>query len=166
MGRTKASYKLCDGLANHLNEKLLQDVRKSKFSFSVDECKSNARKKFFSILVPYYFDELKRVVVQHYKSASFTIVNAKNLFDYVINSLSEDEIPITNLISNLPDCINYVRGKFAGFELLLRKEAPHLLDIDGDTCHYVHNSWKKFLSPFKKHIQQLLTDLREHLKEI
>ena len=36
--RTKASYKSCDGLANHLNEKLLQDLRKRKFSFNVDEC--------------------------------------------------------------------------------------------------------------------------------
>ena len=59
VGRTKASYKLCEGLANHLNEKLLQDLRKSKFSFNVDECMSNAREKIFSILVSYYSDELK-----------------------------------------------------------------------------------------------------------
>ena len=51
MGRTKASYKLHDGLANHLNEKLLQDFWKSKFSFNVDQCISNAREKLFSILV-------------------------------------------------------------------------------------------------------------------
>ena len=54
---------------------------------------SNARENFFSILVSYYSEELKRVVVQHYKSASFPIMNANNLFDYVINSLREDEIP-------------------------------------------------------------------------
>ena len=176
MGRTKASYKLCDGLANHLNEKLLQDLRKMKFSFNVDECMSNAREIFFSILVSYYSEELKRVVVQHYKSASFPIMNANNLFDYVINSLREDEIPITNLISNLSRSTNYMRQNIAGFESLLRKEAPHLLVMDGDTCHHVHNASKKFLSPFNKHIEQLLsdlrtdmersTDLREYLKEI
>ena len=44
MGGTKASYKLCDGSANHLNEKLLQDLRKSKFSFNVDECQMLQRK--------------------------------------------------------------------------------------------------------------------------
>ena len=82
--------------------------------------------------------------MQHYKSASFTIMNANNLFDYVINSLREDEIPITNLISNLSDSTNYMRGKIAGLESLLRKEAPHLLDIDGDTCHHVHNASKIF----------------------
>ena len=81
--------------------------------------------------------------MQHYTSASFTIVNATNLFDYVINSLREDGICITNLISNLSDSTNYMRGTIAGFELLLRKEAPHLLDIDGDTCHQVHNASKK-----------------------
>ena len=69
-----------------------------------------------------------------------------------------------------------MRGKMAEFQSLLRKEAPHLLDIDGDTCHHVHNASKNFLSPFNKHIEQLLTDLRtdmewstdlrEYLKEI
>ena len=87
--------------------------------------------------------ELKRVVMQHYKSASFTIVNANNLFDYVINSLREDGIPITNLISKLSDSTNYMRLKIARFELLLRKEAPDLLDIIDDTCYYVQNVWKK-----------------------
>ena len=122
MGRTKASYKLCDGLANHLNEKLLQDFRKSKFSFNVDECTSNAREKFFSILVSYYSSELKRVVMQHYKSASFTIVNANNLFNYVINSLTEEEIPITNLISNLLDSTNYMRGKLQDLNRYLERK--------------------------------------------
>ena len=109
MERAKLSYKLCDRSANHLNEKLLQDFLKRKFSFNVDEYMSNVREKFFSILVSYYSDELKRVVVQHYKSASFTIVNANNLFDYVINSVREDEIPLTNLISDLSDSTNYSR---------------------------------------------------------
>ena len=67
---------------------------------------SNAREEIFGILVSYYSNELKRVVVQHYKSASFTTVTASNLFDYVINLLREDEIPITNLISNLSDSTN------------------------------------------------------------
>ena len=107
MERAKLSYKLCDRSANHLNEKLPQDLLKRKFSFNVDECMSNAREKMFSILLSYYSNELKRVVVQNYKSASFTIVNANNLFDYIINSLREDEIPPTNLILDLSDSTNY-----------------------------------------------------------
>ena len=69
-----------------------------------------------------------------------------------------------------------MRGKIAGFESLLRKEAHLLLYIDGDTCHHVYNASKKKLPPFNKHIEQLLTDLRtdmewgtdfrEYLKEI
>ena len=74
---------------------------------------------------------------------AITIVNANNLFDYVINSLREDKIPITNLISNLSDSTNYMRGKIAGFESLLRKEAPHLLDINDDNRHHFYNASKK-----------------------
>ena len=69
-----------------------------------------------------------------------------------------------------------MRGKITGFELLVRKEASHLLYTNGDTCHHIHNTSKKFSSTFNKHIEQLLTDLRtdmewstdlrEYLKEI
>ena len=69
-----------------------------------------------------------------------------------------------------------MRGKITGFELLVRKEAPHLLNTNGGTCHRIHNTSKNFLSTFNKHIEQLLTDLRtdmewstdlrEYLKEI
>ena len=45
--RTKASYKLCDGWANYLNEKL--NLRKNKFSFNVNECMPNAREKMSKI---------------------------------------------------------------------------------------------------------------------
>ena len=103
-------------------------------------------------------------------------MNANNLFDYVIYSLREDGIPITNLISKLSDSTNYMRLKIARFELLLRKEAPDLLDINDDTCYYVQNVSKKPLSSFNKHIEQLFpdlrtniewsNDLREYLKEI
>ena len=47
MRRIKAYCKLYDGLANHLNRKLLQDFRKREFSFNVDECMSNATENVF-----------------------------------------------------------------------------------------------------------------------
>ena len=120
--------------------------------------------KIFSIIVSYFSDDLKRVVVHHYNSKAFAVVNAVNLFNHVKTTLLNDGIPLTNMISNLSDSTNYMRGKVSGFETLLRKEIPHLLNIDGDTCHHAYNSVKKFLSPFQRYIEQLLTDIRTDMQ--
>ena len=61
-------------------------------------------------------------------------MNANNLFGYIINSL-RDEI-------SLVDSNNYMTVKIMEFQSILRTEAPHLLDINGNTCHYVHNTSK------------------------
>ena len=135
-----AAYKLREGLAANINEDLVELLRNVHFSINVDECMSNNYEKVFSVLVSFFSEEQISVVVQHYKSKSFTVVNAKKLYNFVIDTLEADGIQLTNLISTLSDSTNYMRGKVAGFETLMRKAAPHLLDIDGDTCHHAHNT--------------------------
>ena len=39
----------------------------------------------------------------------------------------------------------------------LRKPASHFLDIDWDSCHYVHNIAKCFRKPFKKFLESLFS---------
>ena len=164
MARTTASYKLRDGLASSLFDDIVEDLKSSFFSLNVDECMSNAHEKIFSMIVSYFSEELQRVVVHHYNSHPFVIVNAANLFNHVKSTLLRNGIPFNNLISNLSDSTNYMRGKISGFETLLRKEVPHLLNIDGDTCHHAHNSVKKFIAPFGRYIEQLLTDIRTDMQ--
>ena len=148
MSHMTAAYKLREGLAANINEDLVELLRNAHFSINVDECMSNNYEKVFSVLVSFFSEEQISVVVQHYKSKSFTVVNAKKLYNFVIDTLEADGIQLTNLISTLSDSTNYMRGKVAGFETLMRKAAPHLLDIDGDTCHHGHNTAGKFLKPF------------------
>ena len=164
MSKDAASYKLKEGLAPLLLENLVTDLQNNFFSINVDECFSNANEKVFSITATYFSDDCNYVKLQHYNSAAFTVVNAKTLFDYVKMCFTKDNIPFTNLISDLSDSTNYMRGKKSGFETLLRNEAPHLLDIDGDICHHTHNSVKAFLNPFNSYIEKLLTDLRTDMK--
>ena len=120
--------------------------------------------KVFSVLVSFFSEEQISVVVQHYKSKSFTVVNAKKLYNFVIDTLEADGIQLTNLISTLSNSTNYMRGKVAGFETLMRKAAPHLLDIDGDTCHHAHNTTGKFLKPFGRRVESLCSDMRTDMQ--
>ena len=108
MSRFTASYKLCEGLAATLEDDLIGVLKKSYFSMNVDECMSNSYEKVFSILVSYFSEEYKSVVVQHYKSQSFSVVNAKNLSGFVLESSSADEILLTNVVSILCDSTNYI----------------------------------------------------------
>ncbi|XP_077418071.1 uncharacterized protein LOC144049225 [Vanacampus margaritifer] len=75
------------------------------------------------------------------------------------------------------DSCAVMRGSKSGVETRLREgPAPHLLDIDGDTCHHIHNASKHFCKPFKYEIEGLhndlfndfkwSTDLKEVLQEI
>ena len=135
MSHVTASYKLCGRLAATLEEDLIGVLKKSNFSMNVDECLSNSYEKVLSILVSCCSEEYKSVVIQHYKSQSFPVVNVKNLSGFVLESLSADEIPLIKVVSILCDSTNYMRGKVLGFEMLMRRVIPHL-NIDGDVCHH------------------------------
>ena len=159
MERTTASYKLREGLGLAYHEELVSDLRSSKFSVNLDECFCAKNEKVLSILVAYFNDSLKEVVVKHFASISLVTVNAQTLYDAVIDMFAKDKIPLDNLVSNLSDSTNYMRGKVSGFETKLRGAVPHLLDVDGDICHHVHNVVKKFTGFFDRKVEALLDDI-------
>ncbi len=176
MGRTSASYKMVYGLGAVAEKRLVSDMKKNKFSLNIDECTSNNNNKVVSIMASYFSPESGDTVYHHYRSFTMTDVNAKELTSKVLLCLKEDEIPLENLVSILSDSANYMRGKKGGFETLVRQKAPHLLDIDGDVCHHVHNASKVFCSHFNRIVECLCgdlhtefkysTDLRSYLQEI
>ena len=54
-------------------------------------------------------------------------------------------IPYENLIGVLADSCAFMRGCHNGFQQKLKSEiCPHLIDVDGDACHHMHNIVKKF----------------------
>ena len=113
------------------------------FSINTDECTSNNHRKVFSILVS-YFDEILGVSIgQHCKSASMIEVNALT-FQTIFKLFQDDQIPFQNLVSDLRDSTNYMRGKKSGLEKRRRDKAPQLLNVDGDCCHHVYNSIRVF----------------------
>lgn len=68
-------------------------------------------------------------------------------------------------MSILMDSCNVMRGSKTGLETRIRREkAPHLLDVDGDVCHHVHNAAKAFCKPFNNFIEQLYIDLFNDFK--
>ena len=80
---------------------------------------SNSDKRMFSILVS-YFDEMKvESVVKDYEYIDCKGVNVKKIFAEICKLFNRDEIPCGNLVSELFESTNYIRGKKSGFETKL-----------------------------------------------
>lgn len=159
MERTSATYKLKDGLSYNIENKLIENLKKSFFSLNMDECTSSNMHKVFSILVCFFDEAHLESVVHHLASVDLTVVNSEVLFNFIMKIFDDNGIPKDNLISDLSDSTNYMRGKISGLETRLRAECPQLLDIDGDVCHHVHNTVRLFCKQFGQLVEHLLDDL-------
>ena len=87
-----------------------------------------SHEKVFSILVSFYDEILKKVVIEHYESVECILVNSSTLLHKIDYLFKRDDIPWANLISDLSDNTNYMRGKKSGLETKLREKAPNMLD--------------------------------------
>ena len=72
---------------------------------------------------------------------------------------------MSNIVSTLSDSAAYMRGKISGFETRLRQDVPGLLDIDGDTCHKVHNASKKLCQSFDWYVESMFTNIFNDLTQ-
>ena len=65
----------------------------------------------------------------------------------------------------LMDSFCVMRGSENGFEVKLRENlASHLIGIDGDACHHIHNASNKFTEIFNKHLEVLFWHIYNDLK--
>ncbi len=105
------------------------------------------------MLVSYYDEECNHVVVEH-------LVSAASLEGAMSRFFEVKDIPWSNLISIMLDSCNVMRGSKSGLETRVREKwCQTLLDVDGDSCHHIHNAAKKFAEPFGRYLEQHLTDL-------
>ena len=75
--------------------------------------------------------------------------------------LSKFHLEILFLASVIIQTISVVKS---GLEKQLRDKAPHLLNINGDCCHHVHNSVKAFCQTFNNFVENWIDLLHIHNK--
>ncbi|CAM1291290.1 FBN1 (predicted) [Pycnogonum litorale] len=165
MDRTSASYKMTHGLQKTIMHRTLDSIRQAPFSLNIDESTSSSHKRVLAVLVSYYSDIAKCVVVEHLTSLELIKVNAVSIYDSLVDFFDAHSIPWDNLVSILMDSCAVMRGSKSGLEQRIREtKAPQLLDIDGDICHHVHNASKKFCDPFKYWAEGLFCDIYADFK--
>ena len=165
MKRSSATYKLKHGVARTLTQKTIKAMQAQPFSLNMDEATAANSKKVLTVLVNYMDLTQKRIVTEHLTSIDLVRGDAKTIFAALDEFFKEKEIPWNNLMSILMDSCNVMRGSKAGLETLIRTlRAPHLLDIDGDANHHIHNATKKFCAPFKHWLEGLYTDINNEFQ--
>ncbi|GBN78213.1 hypothetical protein AVEN_45094-1, partial [Araneus ventricosus] len=162
MSRTAASYKMRLGLAKTFMDETAENLRSSKFSLNIDEATSNNFKRVLSVLVSYFSPIQNKVIIEHL--ASVIRVTSESLFKEIVKVFEDHNIPWDNLMSILMDSCNVMRGSKSGLEARIREKTTHLLDIDGDSCHHIHNSAKKLCKPFKGHVEKYFTNVFNDFK--
>ena len=116
--------------------------------------------KVVTVLVSHFNETEKKTVVNHLSSFQVNRLTSENLFAEIDRLFLEFNLPWKNLLSILMDSCRVMRGSKKGLEALIRsRKAPHLLDVDGDTCHHAHNAAKTFCSPFGRHVELMLHSL-------
>ena len=140
-------------------------LRKTFFSFNLDEATSTTHHKVLTILVSYFCELCKEIIVEHLVSVNIPIMNAETVYAAVVDLVKSKEIPWKNLSAMLMDSCSVMRGSKNGFETKIRlRVAPHLLDIDGDSCHHIHNASKIFTKVFDGYLESLYRDIYNDFK--
>lgn len=99
------------------------------------------------MLVSYYHDDMRKVVVEHLGSLEVIKVNTVSLERALCNFFN-DNIPWKILVSMMMDSCRVLRDSKTGIETRIRQmQCPTLLDVNGDSCHHIHNAAKKFAVP-------------------
>ncbi|XP_073727804.1 uncharacterized protein [Misgurnus anguillicaudatus] len=160
LSRTAAAYKVVHGLRFTFSERIFSNTRKYPFSINLDESATNGDKKVLSIQVSYFNPDRKMVDVEHLGSLEIFKVSALKLEKLLVKFFEDNNIPWCNLVIMLMDSCGVMRGSKMGLETRVRQNhCPSLLDVDGDSCHHIHNASKVFAAPFSNHLEQLFGDL-------
>ena len=101
LARTTASYKLRYGLTKGFEDELLEKLRKTFFNFNLDEATSTTHHKVLTILVSYFCELRKDIIVEHLASVNIPILNAETIDAAVIDLVKSKEIPWKNLLAML-----------------------------------------------------------------
>ncbi|GBM18111.1 hypothetical protein AVEN_75529-1 [Araneus ventricosus] len=151
------------GISKTVKEALFEDLQKELFSLSLDENTNSSNQKIVTVLVNYMTKD-GNISTKLLSSYCVDNVNSETIFQGLIQIFDKNNIPWQNLMSVLMDSCSVMSGENAGLEVKISSQCPHLLDIDGDSCHHVHNAAKQFSKSFGMFVESLCTDIHNDLK--
>ena len=96
------------------------------------------------------------IAVEHLVSVDVPSVNAVSLFKKMKALFAKRDLPWENLLVLLMDSAGLMHGDKFELEVCIRQLALHLLDIDRDLYHHMHNIVQNVNSYFVSFVERLL----------
>ena len=156
-----ASYKIKFGLARFIEDKLISNFQETFFFNTVKQQVIHYKKS----LVSFFCEEKKEVAVRHLVSLNMPSVTTDDIYNALVSLFDEKKIPWEHCLASLMHSCNVKRGGKKNLEKKLRKTVcPNLLEINGDSCHHIHNSCKVFTEMFGKHLETLFQSIYNDFK--
>ena len=131
----------------------------------MDKSTSTNTKHVFFILVCYYNRTKKRIAVEHLGSVDVSSCTSNNYYSKTKKFFLRHSLLWKKLIALLAESANTMQGEISGIKSLIRtRDASHLLGIDGESCHHMHNEVKKVTSFFNYYLENLFRDISNEFK--
>ena len=132
---------------------------------NIDEATNDTLQKILTALVSFFCEEKKEVVVRHLVSLNMSSVTTGDIYNALVSLFDEKKIPWEHSLASLMDSCIVMQGSKNGLQKKLRETVcPNLLDIDGDSCHHIHNGYKVFTEVFGKHFEYLFQSIYSDFK--
>ena len=139
MHRTTASCKSMHRLGKTVKDKLVDKLQSAVFSLNLEEATSNNSLHVLTLLVSYYDPSQNDIVINHLASVNVPSVDASSLFGKIKEIFEKCNLSFPKLLAMLMDSCSVMRGEKSRHETKVCEVAPHLIDVDGDSCHHIHN---------------------------
>ena len=158
MKRSKLAYVIQDGIAYEEKHLVAEKCREQKFSIIIDESTDISVTQVLAVVVR-YFDSCKQDVTDELlDSIVVEDGTAAGLYNAVKSLLSENNIPISNIIGFGSDNCSSMMGKTSGFQCLLKKDVPSVF-VMGCVCHSFALCASHAVSVLPSHLETFLKNI-------
>ena len=164
MGRTKGGYLLTHGIADYYRAKIVEYMKKYPFSLNYDGSVVG-RAEQLDINVSFRGDE------DLIWKANYTTVVCKEgstgeaIGNYIIKALNEDEIPLSNWVSDMSDGCATMLGKEKGCHTILKVHVPTLPDTGGCFAHIGCNIIKQGVKTLNPNLTTIFKCIHSNLEK-
>jgi len=159
MKRTKGAYLLNDALAPLLKTSLTENIREKPFSISIDESNEMGHRKFLEMVISFVDEAFDDVVHAHFDICEIPDGKAETIFKCVKEKLESAGLPLNHLLSCMTDSPAVMVGQKKGFLTLLKKVAPHVIDIGRCSLHHVANAVKYACETLGRLVEEFADDV-------
>ena len=112
-----------------------------------------------NLLFSYYDPGQNDEVTDHLASVDEPSADALSLFDKIEEIFEKCNLSFSKLLTMFMNTCSVMREEKSGLETRVREVAPHLFDVDGDSCRHIHNFVKKMTSYFGYYLEGLFRDI-------